>query len=441
MKTTRILTVLTAFLLIFGLAACGTGKDSSKSNGNKKAEIADLIAKEPGTKDEATELHQKLMEQENAILSENSELWEKVFLSANKGMAMIEDGGNYGDFLLKTIDGAKSQFKADELKLLNEGAEQIREIEGKLTVLEQKFPGCGKKPSDGDMSVPAENGKPTEKKDLMKFPAFDGKDLDGNEVKSSTLFAGNTVTVYCIDEEGNYTRPYLSMVCSAGYATPRGIFKTKERYSWHTLMGPCYGQYVTRIVGGILFHSVPYYTIHKYDLEYKQYNKLGNLASAGCIRLACNDAKWIFDNVPHGTTVVIYDNWSSVGPLGKPTPYKVNIGDIFTRGWDPTDPDKANPWGDEYKAGSTIRSALAQRDYEYAIAHGLWNGTINRPEKPTPIPAVTPSPTPTVEPSLTPEPSGSPEPSTSPEPPDSPTPTATPKPTPSAETPPPSTNP
>ena len=195
MKTTRILTVLTAFLLIFGLAACGTGKDSSKSNGNKKAEIADLIAKEPGTKDEATELHQKLMEQENAILSENSELWEKVFLSANKGMAMIEDGGNYGDFLLKTIDGAKSQFKADELKLLNEGAEQIRKIEEKLTVLEQKFPGCGKKPSDGDMSVPAENGKPTEKGDLMKFPAFDGKDLDGNEVKSSTLFAGNTVTV------------------------------------------------------------------------------------------------------------------------------------------------------------------------------------------------------------------------------------------------------
>ena len=195
MKTAKILTVLTVFLLIFSLAACGTSKGNKKDDGNKKAEIAALIAMEPGTKDEATALHQKLMEQENAILSENSALWEKVFLSANKGMAMIEDGGNYGDFLLKTIDSAKDQFKADELKLLNEGAEQIREIEGKLTVLEQKFPGCGKKPSDGDMSVPAENGKPTEKGDLMKFPAFDGKDLDGNEVKSSTLFAGNTVTV------------------------------------------------------------------------------------------------------------------------------------------------------------------------------------------------------------------------------------------------------
>lgn len=100
---------------------------------------------------------------------------------------MNEDGKNYGDFLLKTIDGIKDQFSADELKLLNEGAEEIKEIEGKLTLLEQKFPGCGEKPSDGDMSVPAENGKPIEKDDLKKFPTFDGKDLDGNEVKSSTL--------------------------------------------------------------------------------------------------------------------------------------------------------------------------------------------------------------------------------------------------------------
>ncbi len=195
MKTKRILTLLTAALLVLSLAACGTGKDSKKDDSGKKTEVAALIAAEPATADEAAELHQKLMEQENAILSQNSALWEKVFLSANKNMTMIEDGGNYGDFLLKTIEGAKDQFKSDELKLLNEGAELIREIEGKLTILEQKFPGCGNKPSDGDMSVPAENGKPIEKSDLTKFPAFDGKDLAGNEVKSSTLFGENTVTV------------------------------------------------------------------------------------------------------------------------------------------------------------------------------------------------------------------------------------------------------
>lgn len=195
MKTKRILTLLTAALLVLSLAACGTGKDSKKDDSGKKAEIAALLAAEPATADEAAELHQKLMEQENAVLSQNSALWEKVFLSANKNMTMIEDGGNYGDFLLKTIEGAKDQFKSDELKLLNEGAELIREIEGKLTILEQKFPGCGNKPSDGDMSVPAENGKPIEKSNLTKFPAFDGKDLAGNEVKSSTLFGENTVTV------------------------------------------------------------------------------------------------------------------------------------------------------------------------------------------------------------------------------------------------------
>ena len=194
MKTKRILTALTALLLLFSLAACGTDKGGGK-NDERKAEIAALIAKEPGTQEEAADLHRKLMEQENAILSENSALWEKVFLSANKGSIMIEDGSNYGDFLLKTIDGAKKQFKADELKLLKDGAELIRRIEVKLTALENKFPGCGKKPSDGDMSVPAESGKPTGKGDLTKFPAFDGRDLDGNEVKSGTLFAGNTVTV------------------------------------------------------------------------------------------------------------------------------------------------------------------------------------------------------------------------------------------------------
>lgn len=196
MKTTKILTLLTALMMLLSFAACGTAKgNTTNTTANKKSETAMLTAVNPKTKDEAADLHQKLMAQENAILSENSKLWEKVFISADKGMAMNEDGKNYGDFLLKTIDGIKDQFSADELKLLNKGAEEIKEIEGKLTLLEQKFPGCGEKPSDGDMSVPAENGKPIEKDNLMKFPTFDGKDLDGNEVKSSTLFAKNTVTV------------------------------------------------------------------------------------------------------------------------------------------------------------------------------------------------------------------------------------------------------
>ena len=195
MKRTKMLTVLAALLLILGLTACGMSKDGKENEGSKETGIASLLAADPKTTDEASELHQKLMQQETAILSENSSLWEKVFMSADKDMAMIKDGGNYGDFLVTTIESSKDQFTGDELKLLKGGAEQIRKIEDKLTVLEQKFPDCGKKPSEGDMSVPAENGKPKENSDLMKFPSFEGKDLDGNEAKSSTLFAGNTVTV------------------------------------------------------------------------------------------------------------------------------------------------------------------------------------------------------------------------------------------------------
>ena len=140
-------------------------------------------------------MHKELMAQENAILSENTALWEKVFMAANKDKIMIEDGKNYGQFLLDTIEDAKEQFTAEELKVLREGGEKIRDLEDQLTKLEDKFPELVPDNSDGTVSVPAENGKPIEQGSANPFPAFEGKDLDGNPVKSSELFAGNTVTV------------------------------------------------------------------------------------------------------------------------------------------------------------------------------------------------------------------------------------------------------
>ena len=134
-------------------------------------------------------------------------------MSANKETPMIEDGSNYGDFLLKTIDGAKDQFSADELKILNEGAEQIKEIEGKLTILEQKYPGCGSKPSSGESVAADSAGKISNDSEATKFPAFQGKDLDGNDVNSNDLFSSNSVTVVnfwfttckpCVGELGEF---------------------------------------------------------------------------------------------------------------------------------------------------------------------------------------------------------------------------------------------
>ena len=193
MKTTKLLTVLMILALIFSLSACGAA--DKNNDDDMGAEIAQLLAAEPENLEEAAELYKKLMQQENAILTENKELWEKVFKLADKGTPMIEDGTNYGDFLLKTIDSAEDKFSKKELKTLRDGAEKIREIEGRLTVLEQKYPECAVRALDSDMSVPAKEGKPEKESDLMKFPAFEGKDLDGGKVKSDKLFSGNSVTV------------------------------------------------------------------------------------------------------------------------------------------------------------------------------------------------------------------------------------------------------
>ena len=180
----RILALLLIALMVLSLAACGT-KGGDKMDG---------MSSEPKNAEEAAAMHKELMAQENAILSENTALWEKVFMAADKGMTIQEDGKNYGDFLLKTIEDAKDQFTEEELKVLLEGGEKIRDLEDQLTKLEEKFPELMPETPDGTVSVPAENGKPIEQ-NSNPFPAFEGKDLDGNPVKSDELFSANAVTV------------------------------------------------------------------------------------------------------------------------------------------------------------------------------------------------------------------------------------------------------
>ena len=150
--------------------------------------------------------------------------------------------------------------------------------------------------------------------------------------------AMNTVTVYRPDSEGEYTIPCRVMVCSSGgYRTPLGSFRTSDKYEWRNLVNGVNGQYATRIYGQILFHSVPYYRMDPSTLEIEEFNKLGDDASLGCIRLRVVDAKWIYDNCPSGTQVEIYDDTASPGPLGKPRCVKIDP-DSDQAGWDPTDP-------------------------------------------------------------------------------------------------------
>ena len=194
MNAKKILALMLCAMMLLSLAACGA-KDNDKQadmSGDGSA-----MTGEPKTAEEALALHKELLERENALLSENAELWEKLFMAADKGMTLQEDGKNYGDFLLDTVEAAKEQFTDKEYAWLKESATEISNIENKLTELEEKYPEIMQKSMDGDMSMPAgsDTSTPPDDGSMQKFPAFEGKDLDGNTVKSDELFSGNAVTV------------------------------------------------------------------------------------------------------------------------------------------------------------------------------------------------------------------------------------------------------
>lgn len=223
-RMTKIETFALAFVLSLSLAACGgtntkstvaettaaagaesaggsIGNESSAATETTAADLATLMAEEPGDARAAVELYQALMAQENVILSEDSALWEKVFLSIGKDQQKLDEGADYGDYLLKAIDGAKEQFSADELARLNAAAEKIKQIEGKLSTLEERYPDCNTQADDsastgaaGD-SVNAATAGTTSDSSADAFPSFEGQDLGGNPVDSATLFSNNAVTV------------------------------------------------------------------------------------------------------------------------------------------------------------------------------------------------------------------------------------------------------
>jgi len=156
-------------------------------------------------------------------------------------------------------------------------------------------------------------------------------------------YSANVVNIYTKDSNGNYTVPYKAMICSCGSATPQsGTYEISSKYRWLSLFGNVNGQYSTRIVNHILFHSVPYLEKSPDSLEYWEYDKLGTTASAGCIRLKVEDAKWIYDNCTSGTKVEFYSDINP-GPLGKPSIIPISS-NKSCRNWDPTDLNKNNPW-------------------------------------------------------------------------------------------------
>lgn len=195
----------------------------------------------------------------------------------------------------------------------------------------------------------------------MVFGLMPGMRVDASELRPAYIVlvnrAANCVTVYEKTAAGGIGSPVKTFVCSVGrpgHETPLGTFRTSDYYTWRLMVDGTYGQYAVRFNRGIMFHSVPYYTRDAANLEWEQYNLLGEPASLGCVRLACDDAKWIYENCARGTEVVVYDDAQNPGAFGKPTEMKL-AADNPMKNWDPTNTSEGNPW-------NTVRPILYKLD-------------------------------------------------------------------------------
>ena len=113
---------------------------------------------------------------------------------------------------------------------------------------------------------------------------------------------GNRVAVYTGSRGGwNATKEWRCTTGAPSTPTVKGEFTvTGKGYSFGTSTYTCY--YYTQFYGDYLFHSV-LYDAGTFNL---QDGTIGANASHGCVRLELANAKWIYDNVPYGTKVVVY---------------------------------------------------------------------------------------------------------------------------------------
>lgn len=315
-------------VLIATCILCGiTGVFRNDSQNSTKSQTPDTVATEnptlPSTVDSLT-----LKVGETQIIQLSSKRAESVtkWTSSNNKVVTVDDGGRVdalkeGTALISAIfkDKTKSEFEVTVAK--------------SATKKQQNYSTC----------ITANLDK------LNRNKRNKAKNLYAIKVNRTA----NCVTVYTYDEKGKYTIPVRAMICSTGLynSTITGDYTIGIKSEWLFLVGDVYGRYISGISGDYLFHSVPYYSMSEEDLELEEFNKLGEQASQGCVRLAVSDAKWIYDNCPTGTDVSIYDDAETAGPLGKPDAIKITD---FTNKWDPTDSNKKCPYA---SAAPTISGA------------------------------------------------------------------------------------
>ena len=193
---------------------------------------------------------------------------------------------------------------------------------------------------------------------LPVVPAYTPTDppkKDGE--KLLVVYLGSQSVVGYEGKDGDWEELRV-MICSTGrknHETPTGTYKITDRYRYKKLgtteESRCYGFYASRFKTHHLFHSVPISEKATkaeqghYMCNMHKYEKLGTVASDGCVRLTVADAKWIyeFSEVGKVTVRIVKDS----GPT-PPKPPAVIWEEPYTDkdgyGWDPTDPDPNNPY-------------------------------------------------------------------------------------------------
>ena len=155
--------------------------------------------------------------------------------------------------------------------------------------------------------------------------------------------ATETVMIYAQETPGGpYNIPVRAMVCSsarAGYDNIEGTYRIRRGSRWGVLGNDgawVYGQYTCQISGNYLFHSCWYHENGNPDsLSVSQYNRLGNPASHGCIRLCVADARWIYENCANTSDVYLFTS-NEPAPFDRPVPQQaIRIRGDY--GHDPTD--------------------------------------------------------------------------------------------------------
>lgn len=173
------------------------------------------------------------------------------------------------------------------------------------------------------------------------------------------VYLGSQCVVAYRSQDGDWQQLRV-MICSTGrnkHETPVGNYKIYDSYPYKELgTGDthCFGFYACRFMTHILFHSVPISFDAGRDqakghrmCNMHKYEKLGSVASDGCVRLTVADAKWIYDLYNKGETKIAVRVVKDKGPTPEKPPaviWEAPYTDKNGLGWDPTDPDPDNPY-------------------------------------------------------------------------------------------------